>query len=99
MSWIPCTLLSAPITARTPPETCHSAITKPNVTQNSWCSLTALVTTSSISANAGCDTLAFTSGASSLRQTSSRCRKPSSPKPNISAGTSADRIWNEIALA
>ena len=50
-------------------------------------------------ANAAGETLSFTRGARSSPQTPSRCRKPSSAKPNSRNGTIAERIWKEIALA
>jgi hypothetical protein len=87
------------MTARTAPETSHSAIRKPAVIQNTCREVSALRTTSSAKANAASETLALICGASSRLQTSSRCRKPSSPKPNSRNGTSEDRVWNEIALA
>jgi hypothetical protein len=54
---------------------------------------------SSANAKAASETPALNLGASSWLHTSSRCRKPSSPKPNSRNGTSEERIWNEIALA
>lgn len=67
--------------------------------QNSCLELSVRSTIWFTSANAGADTLPFTSGASSVRQTSSSSRKPSTPKANSRNGTSEERIWKEIALA
>ena len=92
-------MFSAPITARTAPETSHSAITNPALIQNACLEVSALRIASSRKAKAASETPALISGASSWLQTSSRCRKPSSPKPNSRNGTSEERIWKEIALA
>ncbi len=67
--------------------------------QNSCREPSVFSTMSSTSANAGAETLRFTSGASSSRQASSSWRKPSTPKANSRNGTSEERIWKEIALA
>src|SRR5215207_1702088 len=87
------------MTARIAPDTSHTAITNPAVTQNTLREPSDFPIASSISANADCETAAFTSGASSSRQTSSSWRSPSMPNANSRNGTIADRIWNEIALA
>jgi hypothetical protein len=96
---MPCTRLSAPITARTAPDTSHSAIRKPAVIQKACREVSALRIASSMNEKAAPDTLSFAFGASSSLQTSSRCRKPSRPNPNSRNGTIEERIWKEIALA
>ena len=87
------------MTARTAPETSHSATRKPAVTQNACFSVSALRIVSSTNANADGDTAVFRSGARSSLQTPSRCRNPSSANPNSRNGTIEEMIWNEIALA
>ena len=74
-------------------------MTNPAVTQNMVRASSTLLTTSSISANAGCDTAGSISGASSSPHTFSRLKKPSRPTANSISGTSEEITWKEIALA
>ena len=71
--------LSAPITARTAPETSHSAIRKPAVTQNACCSVERLARSCRRRTRTPTATRPPSGrGARSSLQTPSRCRNPSS---------------------